>query len=243
MHYNAASKHCNAIFGREGEGTWKLLHGPAVIEETLDLTCSPEDGGGQCPALPRAVRLRFPPTVFRQANLDAFARIVAHVRRRLAEYVAARGAKPACVELYGGVGTIGLHLADLCASLVSSDENPFNVDCFNATASQLRKKVRRRVSYVPKNAADMAQAGALTDAEVCVVDPPRKGLEPEVVAALNQGQRLRLLVYVSCGFSAFQRDCRALLAGENQWRLEHAEGHILFPGADAIETLAFFVRE
>jgi hypothetical protein len=26
------------------------------------------------------------------------------------------------------------------------------------------------------------------------------------------------------------------------WRLDHAEGHILFPGSDAIETLVFFTR-
>ena len=43
---------------------------------------------------------------------------------------------------------------------------------------------------------------------------------------------------MSCGFKAFQRDCRELLNGG--WELRHAEGHILFPGADHIESLAIF---
>ena len=51
----------------------------------------------------------------------------------------------------------------------------------------------------------------------------------------------QLLVYVRCGFKAFRRDCDVLVKGG--WTLEHAEGHVLFPGSDAIETLAFFVRK
>ena len=46
----------------------------------------------------------------------------------------------------------------------------------------------------------------------------------------------RRLVYVSCGFDALQRDLAALAAG--RWRLDRVEGHVLFPGADHVETLA-----
>ena len=51
----------------------------------------------------------------------------------------------------------------------------------------------------------------------------------------------KLLTYISCGFDAFQRDADALL-DSGKWRIYHAEGHLLFPGSDAIETLAFFAR-
>ena len=33
-----------------------------------------------------------------------------------------------------------------------------------------------------------------------------------------------------------QRDLAALVAG--RWRLDRVEGHVLFPGADHVETLA-----
>ena len=51
---------------------------------------------------------------------------------------------------------------------------------------------------------------------------------------------MKLVVYVSCGFQAFQRDCDALIKS-GKWKVQFAEGYILFPGSDAIETLAFFV--
>ena len=46
--------------------------------------------------------------------------------------------------------------------------------------------------------------------------------------------------YASCGFQAFQRDCDALMRS-GRWKVAYAEGNLLFPGSDAIETLAFFV--
>lgn len=116
--------------------------------------------------------------------------------------------------------------------------------------------------YRPLSATAMVEAGALDGADIVVVDPPRKGLDPEVLQALLLERRCdgtrdarshragkgggdilggpSLLVYVSCGFDAFERDCAQLTTAS--WKLDHAEGHILFPGSDAIETLAFFTR-
>ena len=53
--------------------------------------------------------------------------------------------------------------------------------------------------------------------------------------------RLKTLVYVSCGFASFERDCDALVSS-GQWRLRRAEGFNFFPGSDALETLAAFER-
>lgn len=77
-------------------------------------------------------------------------------------------------------------------------------------------------------------------AEVVVLDPPRKGLEPELLhwlcspAAANAG--VRRLLYLSCGWPALKRDAAALLSS-GRWRLRHAECFLFFPGSDHIETL------
>jgi tRNA/tmRNA/rRNA uracil-C5-methylase (TrmA/RlmC/RlmD family) len=257
VHYHAASKHDNAIFGRD-ENSWRCVYGPTSISESIDIASSTADHAIRCPY---KVTLEFPPNVFRQANIDAFARIIGVIRKRIIRYNAERvttttsttthtttketSLLPSCVELYGGVGTIGLHLVDLVSNLVSSDENPYNVACFQKAASLLPKKLRSRVSYTPKNAAQMACDGILSNSEICIVDPPRKGLDNEVLDALLDHPTTncfpRLLVYVSCGFPAFERDCNRILQN-HKWSLEHAEGFLLFPGSDAIETLAFFVQ-
>lgn len=39
------------------------------------------------------------------------------------------------------------------------------------------------------------------------------------------------LIYVSCGWQAFKRDCEDLL-GSRQWYLESACGYQFFPGTD-----------
>ena len=259
VHYNNQWKHSNAIFdiSSPAESSWRHVCGPAYVEEVLDLgTGTKGDVDAASPAQP--IALRFPPNVFRQANLDAFAGIVSAIRRRVSRYVeksnkSADGDSnkklPSCLELYGGVGTIGLNLVDLTSSLTSSDENPNNVACFRGSVedSSWPDEMKARARYIGKNATKMIEDGVnyLSKSDILVVDPPRKGLEEPVLAALVDKwtkQLPRLVVYVSCGFDAFQRDCNAMLES-GRWTLEHAEGHLLFPGSDAIETLAFFVRK
>jgi len=57
--------------------------------------------------------LRFPPTVFRQANVDGFATIIGSIKPFLPPHARV-------VELYGGVGTIGLHLVDQVRSTLNA---------------------------------------------------------------------------------------------------------------------------
>ena len=189
------------------------------------------------------VPLHFPPNVFRQANLDAFTNIVGRIRERV-QALADDVDDVACVELYGGVGTIGLHLSDVASSLVSSDENSNGARCFLESVRELPPRIQSRLVYTQKNAADMvaSERALLKKSQVLIVDPPRKGLDAEVVDYLCEKgyETTKLVVYVSCGFRAFQRDCDALIKSE-RWKVEFAEGYLLFPGSDAIETLAFFV--
>jgi tRNA/tmRNA/rRNA uracil-C5-methylase (TrmA/RlmC/RlmD family) len=236
------------------------------------------------------VPLYFPPQVFRQANIDAFSKIIVRIRQWLKLFLQqqqpalpvddennARDLKEKdkkrektsqkrskrrlghCLELYGGVGTIGLNLVDLFDSLESSDENPYNKDCFEASVANIRYKREAlcssrqlKITYESKSASDMVKGhrgmASLRRANVVIVDPPRKGLDADVIDALCLAQKEphsvpshQALVYVSCGFDAFQRDYNALV-GPEKWKLDEAEGHILFPGSDAIEILAFFTR-
>ena len=264
MHRNTAWKHSNAIFDitaplstdpNDENASWKLIHGPDTIKECI-IPSSNISNKSFHP--PYEVNLHFPPNVFRQANVDAFAKIVQRIRDRIIAYnqsfTKENNKLPSILELYGGVGTIGLHLADLTSSITCSDENVYNPKSFqSAVSSCLPPDIAQRCTYMPKNAADMVsfESGSyLNKADIIVVDPPRKGLDDVVVDALISKSTAsqtnttsttisKLLVYVSCGFDAFQRNCKRL-EEEGRWVLEHAEGHLLFPGSDAIETLAFF---
>jgi tRNA/tmRNA/rRNA uracil-C5-methylase (TrmA/RlmC/RlmD family) len=259
IHYNNAWKHSNSIFDRSGRWEQRFAEeNDGRIQEVL-LDCDSNNN--------LYVPLYFPPQVFRQANLDAFAKIVLKIREWLGKQTGGENDEMKdprqrlghCLELYGGVGTIGLNLVDLFDSIVSSDENPYNKSCFDASVDKITVKgkplkvsKRKKIAYHSKSATDMVHwmkgRKVSEKADVIIVDPPRKGLDSEVLEALSSGHMNgetppnsspHTLIYVSCGFDAFQRDYEALV-GSGRWQLDHAEGHILFPGSDAIETLAIF---
>lgn len=90
-----------------------------------------------------------------------------------------------------------------------------------------------------------------SDACVLVVDPPRKGLDQQLLQLLIANNRsgnfnqssadhITRLIYLSCGFKALMRDTDALLA--SGWRLSSCQAFFFFPGTDSIETLAVFDR-
>jgi hypothetical protein len=187
--------------------------------------------------------LRFPPQVFRQANLEGFTQIIREIRKWMNPRGNENGRAGKCVELYGGVGTIGLNVLDLVEELWCSDANPFNEKCFTQSRDALSPSDAARASYSTGGAADMALAGELAGpVDVLIVDPPRKGLDEEVLEKLISGEAdppLRIL-YVSCGFKAFGRDYQRL---SSRYKVVHAEGHVLFPGSNHIETLCVFDRK
>ena len=245
VHYNRCSKHNSSITGREDD-SWKCVHGSndLALEMPLDQVSSTMDTKS-----PLVVpRLFFPPTVFRQANIGGFAKIIDCIRSFVSQ-------NARVLELYGGVGTIGLNCFDLVKRLECSDENPYNVDCFAKSIDDLcsrvsdrkAEKLRAKLKYLHCSAKDRASGDVFHKWDILIVDPPRKGLDEEVVNELvspsvHSKNRLKRVIYVSCGWKAFQRDCDRLLSSM-RWKIVHAEGHLLFPGSDHIETLAIFDRD
>ena len=225
----------NAIFNYEPR-RWDRLRGPEFVREPLFLDTKMAKGG-----VDADLELRFTPLVFRQANLQAFAALVADLARFVPD-------RAVLCELYAGVGAIGLALRPKLAELRCSDDNPNAGQCFAAAALDQEARLGRRLP--PASFAPLAAAEALDfhgpGADLLIVDPPRKGLDPAVLAVLLDpvhpcAVAINRLIYVSCGFEAFERDL-ADLTRRNDWHLVHAQAHLLFPGSDHVETLAVFDR-
>ena len=102
---------------------------------------------------------------------------------------------------------------------------------------ELPPEHRARALLLPGPAADHAER--VSDADCVVVDPPRRGLGPELLAALCARPPERL-VYVSCGLDAFLREAETLAAAG----LVPAElvAVALFPYTAHVETVARFER-
>jgi 23S rRNA (uracil1939-C5)-methyltransferase len=214
----------NAITSQKDDAFY-LMHGPALIGELV-----------------AGARVYFAPTVFRQANLDAFEALIIP---RLLSYIP-KGS--ALVELYGGVGVISLaalrRQADLqLRSVTVAEINQFAAAPFRRSLAQFDRAVRERVTYVVGSDDDTVGRAVGEDADVVIVDPPRVGVSEvcmSELAAPPPGSPLRRLIYVSCGFEAFKRDSRRLVSGG--WSVRALHGYVLFPGSNHIEMLAVFDR-
>ena len=144
IHFNPASRHNNSITGRL-DNSWSVLHGESMLRERLMPSLDPS-GSDQSNMQGLNPRLCYPPNVFRQANILGFSRIVSSIRKWIPQ-------KSRVMELYAGVGTIGLQLLDLVKCIQCSDENPYNVTAFAATIEDIvettgKEKYRKRAVYM-----------------------------------------------------------------------------------------------
>jgi 23S rRNA (uracil1939-C5)-methyltransferase len=78
------------------------------------------------------------------------------------------------------------------------------------------------------------------DADVVIADPPRKGLDPALLAQLAAEPPSRF-VYVSCGLESLLTDT-ARLTADGRLRLSRLSAFDLMPYTRHVETLAVFDR-
>ncbi|CAJ1407795.1 unnamed protein product [Effrenium voratum] len=203
--FNTADKHTSRILSYDEESWVQLAGNKNFLREQLL-------------SLPLQPKLCFPPFVFRQANLCAFEEIVAAVRRFVPK-------DSAVVELYGGVGTIGLHLADLVSALVCSDENPHNRLCFRRSAKGLPedmpwgKLVKADIDEAREDKEDWqdAQARVIALQEEAQAHS-RKALSQRVAGVLLE--RKRELQRGEMKESRLAAECNSLSATIMQMRLQ-----------------------
>ena len=159
--------------------------------------------------------------------------------RRALEFAALTGTETV-VELYCGIGTISLTLAGQAARVIGVEVVPQAVEDAkeNARRNGLEDKTRFVCGDASKLAGQLKQEGVRPD--VVVVDPPRKGLAPEVVDTIAQMGPERV-VYVSCDPATLARDVKRF--GALGYAPVRAEAVDLFPRTAHVETVALLSRK
>jgi 23S rRNA (uracil1939-C5)-methyltransferase len=175
--------------------------------------------------------VHYPPGAFGQSNLEIAARIVSYVRDNVPQ-----GSR--VTEFYAGVGAIGLSLIDRVADLRLNEVSPHSLHGLAQGLAGLTPAMRARATVVPGAAG--AAADAARDADVVIVDPPRKGLDPELVLALASQPPARL-IYVSCGLESLLADTERLTRN-GLLRLTALRAFNLLPFTEHVETVACYER-
>ncbi|HEY5695384.1 MAG TPA: TRAM domain-containing protein [Candidatus Saccharimonadales bacterium] len=131
------------------------------------------------------------------------------------------------VDLYSGVGSIGLTIGGNNVTLIESNEHAVEEMKRNISA-QHRQDTATAILAPSEKALEH-----ITNDDCIIVDPPRAGLHEDVVARLLE-TRPRRIVYLSCNPVTQARDVARLAPG---YGIRHHKGYNFFPRTPHIEHL------
>ena len=157
--------------------------------------------------------------------------------RKAVEYAGLTGGE-LVVDLYCGAGTITQVMAGGAGRVIGAEIVPEAIEDARENA---RRNGIENVEFFCGDAAQLAAdfAGRGLRPDVICVDPPRKGLAPEVIAAAAQMAPQRV-VYVSCDPGTLGRDVKRF--AEYGYRVQRAAACDLFPGTRHIETVVLLSK-
>ncbi len=176
------------------------------------------------------------PGAFVQAHRDQAARIYARVGELLAQRTGGLTGRKV-VDAYAGAGALGLTLASRGARVRMIESFLPAVDFANEAAHAQGLDARATHGDVGEVLLAWAAAGKRPDA--VVLNPPRRGVSPDVRDAVG---RLgpRVLVYVSCEPMSLARDLDHL--ERLGYHAARAEPFDLMPQTPEVETVVLAVR-
>ena len=199
---NVNSKNTNVILGTETH----TLYGPGYIEDTL---CG--------------VPVQLGPLSFYQVNTLAAERLYG-----IAAQYAQLTPDDLLLDLYCGMGTIGLSMVDHCRELVGVEIVPEAIESAKSNATRMGDAVAAKSCFF---CADAGQAATWLAAEglhpdVVMLDPPRKGCDEATLSAVVR-MAPRRVVYVSCNPATAARDAAWL--EQHGYHAEKVQPVDLFP--------------
>ena len=212
---NVNAKNTNVILGGENH----ILYGPGYIEDTL---CG--------------VPVRLGSLSFYQVNTLAAERLYG-----VAAQYAQLTPDDTLLDLYCGMGTIGLSMADQCRELIGVEIVPEAIESAKANAARMGEAVAAKSRFF---CADAGQAATQLAAEglhpdIVMLDPPRKGCDEATLSAVVR-MAPRRVVYVSCNPATAARDAAWL--EKNGYHAEKVQPVDLFPRTKHVETVVLLSK-
>ena len=211
-------------------------HEEARKYQTLLLRCSQDgyvsggllENGKSHPVFPNLTdqilgqTYSYSPNGFFQINLPVYELALKEIQKHL-------GDANEILDLYAGVGTIGLSVA--------RDRNLTLVELNGATYRELEKNCQGTKAKPVLSASEEALDYIKPDQTV-IVDPPRAGLDSKLIKKLLE-IRPRTLIYLSCNPATQARDAEKLL---EEYKITTCVPFNFFPRTPHLENLLVFKR-
>ncbi len=214
---NFNRENTNVVLG----SSYRLLAGRPYIEDEL------------CGCV-----LKIAPEAFYQVNHDACELLYGLAKER-----AGLTGKELLLDLYCGIGSIGLSMARDAGEVLGMEIVEGAAKCAEENA---KRNGIANAAFFCGDAADpqgllkkaAEQRGDLSEA-VCVIDPPRKGTTPELIRGIAEFNIPRV-VYVSCNPDTLARDCVEFQ--KHGYKIGEVTPVDLFPRTGHVETVCLLSK-
>lgn len=144
------------------------------------------------------------------------------------------------LDLYSGIGTLAMAVSEKADYIVGVEEVGAAVDDAQFNADLNRKgNIDYLEGDVPQILLGLKEKG-LAQIDAAILDPPRKGVLPEVLARITAFHPERL-VYVSCDPATLARDLALLV--KHGFSVDWAQPLDMFPQTYHVETVVRLTRE
>jgi len=153
------------------------------------------------------------------------------------EYAALTG-EETVLDVYCGIGTISLFLAERAGRVIGYEES---VQAVHDAGANARINKVTNVEFVSGRAEDrlprLAEQGFRSD--VIVVDPPRQGIDKKALQAIADMQPKRM-VYISCDPGTLARDLQFL--SHRGYRALEVQPVDMFPQTSHVESIVLMTN-
>jgi 23S rRNA (uracil1939-C5)-methyltransferase len=182
------------------------LAGDPYIEEVLS-----SDHDGFPELLKKGITFRLSSSSFFQVNTRQAVRLLEVIYEQASELLK-DVEKPVIVDAFAGVGTMALWLSPLAGRVIAIEEQESAVQDgeLNAKRNGI-SNVEFRHGTVETVLPELLAQGV--EPHLIILDPPRKGLSPETLAALKEFGAPGI-IYASCNPATLARDLRILNEGQ-----------------------------
>lgn len=215
---NINKKNTNVVLGKK----YRTVKGRDYIEDVL-----------------LGKRFRISAGSFYQVNHDG-AELLYSIAKQKAEEM---GEIQTLLDLYCGLGTIGISIGDGARRTVGIEIVDEAIACAKENAELNGLKHAQFYCGDAGNAEKLLdnaerEGGIIANATV-IVDPPRKGLEPELIYYLSKREMDRI-VYVSCDPDTLARDCA--IFKELGYTIGRVTPVDMFPRTGHVENVVSLMR-
>ncbi len=207
------------IPGLDGIEIWYSTHrSPAAVKTELLF----ESGSHTLTEVIDDVALHYPSDGFFQNNIPVFKKAA----QRMLEFLP-EGTD--LLELYSGVGTIGLLLAKKAKKVHGVEINASSVALAEENA-QVNNITNYTAECLP---AEKINTELIAAHETLLLDPPRAGLHPKLIKHIKEAGP-DTIIYLSCNPETQARDVADL---KESYKITHIEGFDFYPQTPHCESL------